>query len=351
MPATNRNGNTGLIERIAADPTAFSFFQIHRFLKLYTQPHLSRFGQARYLPVKYRTHLSLSFPANEVQDINIPAEVHAQDEDPPPPVEVFVNFLGLVGPSGVLPRHYTEELLLDRQLNRVDHAHQFFDMFNHRLIALFAAAWEKYRFYIPYEQGERKTFTRYLLDLAGMGTTGLFGRLSHDLPADKLPDYQILAYYSGIASQRPRCALNLGQLLGDYFDVPSRVEELVGTRMFIPPEQRTRVGVANSEIASTMVAGFTYWSRQSKCRVVIGPMPLQRYLGLLPGGSAHVALVALVRWFVGPTLAIEVQLILARDEVPEPKFERGGALRLGWTSWLKTKPFDRDPKGAALLIQ
>src|SRR5205823_4143592 len=57
-----------------------------------------------------------------------------------------------------------------------------FDLFNHRFISLFFRAWEKYRFYVPYERGEYAKaepdpFTLGLFSLVGMGVPQLRNRL------------------------------------------------------------------------------------------------------------------------------------------------------------------------------
>lgn len=55
-----------------------------------------------------------------------------------------VNFIGLTGPSGVLPRSYAE-LLIARRVGRDNSAQEFLDLFNHRIVALFWLAWAKHR--------------------------------------------------------------------------------------------------------------------------------------------------------------------------------------------------------------
>src|SRR4029077_1035792 len=96
-----------------------------------------------------------------------------------------VAFMGLTGPSGMLPRHYTELLIrLEKEEKGPERCalRDWFDLFNHRIISLFYRAWEKYRFYIPYERkeyslGEPDAFTRALLSLIGLGTPRLRDRL------------------------------------------------------------------------------------------------------------------------------------------------------------------------------
>ena len=114
--------------------------------------------------------------------------------------EMEVNFLGLVGPSGVLPQHYNE-LVIQRLRQYKDSAlRDFLDLFHHRTISLFYRAWEKYRFPVVYERTARSgrpmtrerehlDFTWYLHCLVGQGTPGLRGRLDVDDEA--------FLYYSG----------------------------------------------------------------------------------------------------------------------------------------------------------
>ena len=85
--------------------------------------------------------------------------------------------MGLTGPQGVLPLPYSA-LVVERMRERDTSMRDFFDIFNHRMISLFYQAWEKYRFTIPYERGERDRFSHHLLALIGLGTPGLQNRLA-----------------------------------------------------------------------------------------------------------------------------------------------------------------------------
>src|SRR5438445_9225836 len=93
--------------------------------------------------VGFRALNSLTFPASCIHDV-----VRAQDDGI---ATMLVAFMGLTGPSGVLPRHYTE-LMLERERKRDRAIAEFFDIFNHRAISLFYRAWQKYRVPIADEQ-------------------------------------------------------------------------------------------------------------------------------------------------------------------------------------------------------
>ncbi|MFN7137097.1 MAG: type VI secretion system baseplate subunit TssG [Thermomonas sp.] len=149
------------LERLHAQPGRFGFFQAVRLL--YSVHGFDGRGSgARPGPLRFTTPASLAFPPSELAAI-VDADGHQQ---------VCVNFLGLTGPSGVLPRHYTE-LLIARRLNRDRGAQDFLDLFNHRLVALFWLAWAKHRPEIGRQFGFHNSVLRYLEHIVGLGTPAL----------------------------------------------------------------------------------------------------------------------------------------------------------------------------------
>jgi type VI secretion system protein ImpH len=69
-------------------------------------------------------------------------------------------------------------------------------------------------------------------------------------------------------------------------------------------------------------------------------MSFQAFERFLPGGLALRQLGAIVRSCVGHELECDLQLIVARDEVPGIRLGRGA--RLGWSSWVATNCRSRD---------
>ena len=149
--------------------------------------------------VRFGAHAPVAFPASQIQELERP---------PDGPVRMRVNFMGLTGPLGVLPLMYSE-LVIERLRARDRTMRDFFDIFNHRMISLFYQAWEKYRFTIPYERGERDPFSHHLLALLGLGTPGLQDR--QDVADDSL------LFYSGLLSLHARSATALAAGAGGLF--------------------------------------------------------------------------------------------------------------------------------------
>ncbi len=338
MATTLRRIITSVVEKLHEEPWHFEFFEAVRILRL-----IHKFDQqgvntlSRF--VTYRTHLSLNFPASEIQDLKDVAQDSA--EIPAKPPTMTVNFMGLTGPSGVLPRHYTE-FLLDRRLHHKDEtAHRFFDLFNHRAITLFVEAWEKYRFYIGYERGQSQNTMRYLLDLVGMGTTGLQGRLQQ---ADQGIKDEMLAYYSGLHAQRPHSAVALAAILQDYYKVNVDVLQFQGRWLRLEPDQYTRIekkGMYN-KLGESAVIGEFVWDHQAKFRVRVGSLSKNTFDAFLPIGSAFIALKNYVDWYKALGQNYDVQLVLRKEEVPGCRLGDKGSTRLGWSTWLKHQPFVHD---------
>lgn len=330
---------TSVVQRLFADPPRFGFFQVVRLLRRLAQL-AGRGGRGPAAePVRFRTPLSLAFPASEVDSLEF-AKTETTGRDAPI-ADVTVNFMGLTGPLGALPSHYTE-MLIERQVRHRDRTpRDFFDLFNHRLIALFWRAWEKYHFYVGVEEGRKEGFSRYLLDIVGMGTAGLQNRLRGEHTG--LPD-RALAYYAGILGQRPYAAKSIERVLGDFLDAPARVEPLGGQWLRLPEREQTRLGRQQCRLADEAVLGDRVWDRQSTLRLVVGPVDRRKFDALLPPGHLHRALIEFLRFFAGVAHDLEIRVVLRKDDVPACEIGGGAAAPLlGWNTWIANRPFTRDP--------
>src|SRR5262249_20760026 len=151
----------------------------------------------------------------------------------------------------------------------------------HRLISLFFRAWEKYRFFIPYERREYALeepdpFTHGLFSLVGLGMKPLRRRLtvSAAKEVDGLRQEKFLAgvddfpllYSAGFLSHRPRCAVALEALLNDYFGLPIRVQQFQGQWLRLDSANQSRMGTegGNNQVGVNLVAGDRVWDVQNK---------------------------------------------------------------------------------------
>lgn len=356
MAATNWRDDSGLNRELFRVPYRFAFFQAVRLLEHRWRERAQRAGAIRHQPVghddlrlevvRFRAHPSLSFPSAAISQLREPGDAPATELETTH-AEMFVSFFGLTGPSGVLPRHYTE-LLLARIRDKDFALRDFLDLFNHRLISLFYRAWEKYRLPLGYERSqlddparEPDLATRSLYCLVGMGTAGLRGRLQFD--------DELLLYLSGHFAHYPRSAAALECLLWDYLEMPVRVEQLHGQWLSLDRADQTRMpnrldpAGRNNNLGVSAIVGERVWEIQSKFRLRIGPLTRAQFRALIPDGTTFRPLSQLTRLYVGPEFDFDVQPVLLGAEVPWARLADDPAdrPRLGWNTWVRTQPFDR----------
>jgi type VI secretion system protein ImpH len=305
-------------------PSAFGFFQAVRILESLRPDRagVGEFVDPSEEVARFSVRPSLAFPASEVHGLEI------RDDGP---ARMSVNFMGLTGPSGVLPHVYTQ-LVAERQRARDRATAEFLDIFHHRMISLFYRAWKKH--HVAASAGtEDDHFREYLLDLAGLGLKGMQGRLP---VAD-----DAMVFYLGLLGPQPRGAGALQQLLEDYFDVPVEVEQFVGAWHPVPLRDQFPVGAESGpadQLGLGALVGDEVWDAQARVRLRIGPLSRARFEEFLPTGGAHEPLRALVRFFSHDQFEFEVQLVLAGDEVQgfvlgaEPQSPQP----LGWSTWIRS---------------
>jgi type VI secretion system protein ImpH len=325
-----------ILETLAAEPFRFRFFQAVRLLAriMADRQPPGRFSNPAAEALRFGANPAVAFPASEIQALEL------KETGPSP---MTVNFMGLTGPTGVMPIAYSE-LALERLRAGDSAMRAFFDVFNHRAISLFYQAWEKYRFEIPYERGERDRFSHYVLALLGLGTPGLQDR--QDVPDDSL------LFYSGLLSLHTRSATGLQQVLADYFGVPVEIHQFVGAWYPVEVESQCSLGETggySEQLGLGAVIGDEVWDQQSRVRIRFGPLTLEQYMDFLPGREAYRHVRAFTRFYAAGEFDVEIQLVLRRDEVPRCELTAGEeGPQLAWTSWVKNAPFQRDPGDTVL---
>jgi type VI secretion system protein ImpH len=278
--------------------------------------------------VRFAVEPSIGFPPSQIHALDLPAEG---------PARMSVNFMGVTGPLGVLPHHYT--LLVAEQRRMKDGAlGDFLDMFHHRALSLFYRVWERNHVAVTYEKGEDRVHD-HLLDIIGMGLEGQRGLLPvHD---------DVLVFYTGLLAQQPRGAVALEQLIEDFFDVPVSIEQFVGGWYPVAPDDQCAVGEEadfSTQLGRGVVVGDEVWDQQVRVRVHLGPLTRAQYDRFLPNGAAHEKLRALLKLYSHDQFDWEIKLILKRADVPGCVLGADGdsPQRLGWSTWIRTGDFPRD---------
>lgn len=246
-----------------------------------------------------------------------------------------VNFLGLLGANGPLPRHLTE-YVRDRLRHEGDSTPQaFLDVFHHRMLCLFYRARASAEPAISLDRPDGDRYSVFVGSLFGIGSPGLRDR-------DRIGDFAKL-HFAGLLANRARPGAGLAGILRAYFSLPLRIEQFAGHWMRLDDDILSRLGSAerDNRLGSSMVLGRRAWDCQNRFGIVVGPVGYQDYQRFLPGGDSLKRLLDWVRMYCGLALDWEVQLILKKTELPPLRL--GGSTRLGWSTWLASAAPRRDP--------
>jgi len=319
-----------LLAALERAPHQFDFFQALRRLECAAadRPRLGESVHANDDAIRLGQEPSLAFA---------PRTLGALVRDPhgaAPRLDVL--FFGLFGPNGPLPLHLPE-YARDRLRQHHDPTFaRFADVFHHRLLSLFYRAWANAQPTVNLDRPGNDRFAAYVGSLIGLATPAMRRR-------DNVPDHAKL-YFSGRLASGARHPEGLKAMLEDFFGLPVTMEEFVGQWTEIPPGSRC---VLDDQPKSAVLGvdstiGSHVWDCQQTFRIVIGPLSLDDYRRLLPGGESLPMLVDLVRNYTGEELMWELRLVLHKEQAPPIRLEESG--HLGLTAWLEPEhlPTDAD---------
>jgi type VI secretion system protein ImpH len=322
-PAVDR-----LFDELASRPGRFDLFQALRRIEA-AHPERPRLGDAVRPgdePVRFTEEASLTFA---------PAAISGFDRTSVPP-RLQQRVFGFLGPNGALPIHLTE-YARERQLHHGDRTFAaFLNMLLHRFGLFFYRAWARANPVVNLDRLEGAPVLRHVGALVGLANDSVRER-------DALGDFAKL-HFVGRLGRSVRDADGLEAWVRLHFGVPVRVEQFCGHWMALDRSERSRLRRDGQHgLGRGAVLGGTVWDVQHKFRVVIGPLPWDRFTAMLPGGAPLDQFQAMVRQYVGFEFSWDLRLILRREDVPSWSLgRRAGVGLLGRTAWLNGRRGDAD---------
>jgi type VI secretion system protein ImpH len=313
-----------LFDALARAPWTFDFFQALRRIESVhaDRPRLGKAVRPADEPVRLSQEASVAFASSTLSAFE-------PDHRGGPRLEQ--RFFGLLGPNGPLPLHLTEYVRERVRLHRDHTLARFLDLFHHRMALLFYRAWAEARPTVHHDRLDDDRFAVFVGALAGYGSAATRSR-------DAVSDHA-KRFFVGHLARNARNAEGLASILSGYFRVPARIDQFLLDWLVLPRDQRTSLG-GQRRVSGMVALGAVVGSRvrdvQSRFRIVLGPLDFERFTDFLPGGRSLAALVDWVRNYVGFEFDWELQLVLARDEVPAIRLGQEG--QLGWTAWLGSRP-------------
>lgn len=327
MATEERGTSAHVSDRLWNEWYTFSFFSAVHLLETLS-PDKEKLGttlEPAKEAVRFTVKPGFSFPASDIANLSPGSEEG--------PAMLEVAFMGLIGPSGLLP-HWYNTLALARLRAKDTALTAFFDLFHHRLISLFYLAWKKHQFPVNFLPGAKDKLSGYLLSLCGLGTPKLTGRIGFA--------EESLSFYSGLLARMAPSGASISGTVAHFTDTEAVVEQFIPRKIALSEGDLSRLGQANSGLGRDYILGEYVWECQTKFRVRLGPLSLAQYTRLMPAGDMHKPTFSLVRYMVGIEYEFEISLCLKREEVPLCILGAAGGqggTRLGWSTWLKSPGF------------
>ncbi|WP_420457106.1 type VI secretion system baseplate subunit TssG [Rubrivirga sp.] len=297
-------------ERLFREGYLYDFFQAVRLLERDADgPAIGTTADARAEPVRIRPSDALTFPGADVRRI---------ERRPDGSADVVVTFGGLYGVDSPLAPSFHEPVTTDP--SRTAALRDFLDLFAGRLYAYLYRAWRKARPEVEPEVPARDA--RRFAALAGAAQAAPWTS-----PAPPLQ----LAAFAGRLSDRRRTADGLRALAEAFVGAPVRVIENVPRWMPVPT--RPSLGPSGPRLGANAPLGARVLDLTGKIRLQVGPVGMDQFQDLLPGGDGARTLAALVRLYARDSLSCEVELVLDAAAV-RPTMLGDGLGQMGRTAFV-----------------
>lgn len=255
----------------------------------------------------------LAFPAEDLAGVGT---------DGPRP-RIRAQFMGFFGPQGALPLNTTEEVLRWQDAGE-DAFVAFTDMLSARFYQLFFRAWSDAHAITQHDRPDQDRFQSYVGAVAGIGSPAF--RQHDDFPdIARLP---LVPVFGG----RVRSGVRLRQLLAGHFGVPVMVQEHVTSWLEFEPGDMRGLGRGGA-LGRDSYLGARLQSVNEKICIRLDLPDAETYRGFLPGQPRHGQLAALVYWYLGKCLDVDLALGLPRDRIPAATLGRDAAI--GWLAAMR----------------
>lgn len=274
--------------------------------------------------LRIKSRVFLSAPPSDIYDIQLPTNTVESK------TTIRINFLGLAGLQGPLPLPFTE-VIMDRLRRRDMATTDFLDIFNHRLASILHRIRKKHWVGLDQRSPHETLLGRDLLALNSMSSGFL---------KTQTVSAQAMLYYSGLYWQQPRSTAGLRQILSHYFNTKALIYSNQGGWVAIAPENWTHLGATNQALGSTAMIGTKVWDVNQNIKVQLGPLNIKEVQGFLKDGDAYPKLLEMLQLYLPTGYKFNINLVVKAQDVQVTKID--GKSKLGWTSWLLSKPATKD---------
>ncbi len=307
-------GNADRLSFLLERAGEFSFYQAVRWLERLSpgSPRLGHEGPPESESVRLRPSVSLSFPPADLEEIK-PQQFSDK-------IQITTTFFGLYGADTPLPYAYAEHIAQISSEHYGRRVRAYLDIFHHRLLSMLYRSWEKYR---PDATSEGRLDPLFARAISFIGYNRELG-----LGGDALPRLSEVR----LKVLRHRSASGLKFLLQKRLGYGVDIDQLVARTVQVPEDQLSRLGEANCELGSSLVAGRRIRDC-NKIRIKVEAEDFSMFSKLLPGKPDFSNIQEVMATYLHDETDHDVEVRLAAEKIPA--WELGsGSLALGESMWL-----------------
>ncbi|MFO0615517.1 MAG: type VI secretion system baseplate subunit TssG [Polyangiaceae bacterium] len=309
--------------QIEKDARRYAFFKLVYLLeRVYpSAPPVGHDGPVAAERVRIRPDASMAFPANDVSNVE-----RIKGGDGIERTRVTATFMGLYGSSSPLPNYFIEQVAQDEYQGQAQPVREILDLIHHRLYALIYRSWAKYRFGVSYRTKGDDVFTKRMFCAAGIDGFG-----GHTPPIERF----LFLRYAPLLAMKTRSARGLGLVLNELFGKTGvRIDQFIGAWTLIEKPYRNKIGVANSQLGTSLTIGRYVFDASSRYKIVLGPLDYNDYLAFLPGGHKRPLLRGVCSVFTRGMYDVMLELHVKPDAAPRFQLGAPRASTLKRTAWL-----------------
>ncbi len=330
-----------ILKELEQNPHRFDFLQVVRILSIHANAEQ---GADEF---KNRTIGVDNFPDREVIRFRTSPTlrnrsgpvVHCKlnNESGPLKSEITVSFLGLIGATGVLPRHYTQTVI-NRVKEKDNAMRDFFDLFHHRIISNFYRASLKYRLPLTYEVAQ---LNKQNEDPISNSLYSLVGFNNQPIRNQQIFADRAFVYYGGHFSDGLPTSVSLKNMLEEFAGLPVEILQFQFEWLYLDVADQSRLSNDSiGQLGSSIVIGERVGSIQNRFRIRMGPVNWKRFAELTPSGTDLNSIAQFVKTYVGIDFDFDFQISIRGEEIPPMILGDENSSQLGWTTWLNSAPPD-----------
>lgn len=291
-------------------------FDFYSAIRLLSSAGLQLGAQVAVIPNE-----ALIFPATVIEAIQVDPQTVDLKNANAIKIWMTINLLGLYGSTGCLPNYFNEQIF-DEQLDvfsfegELDENGQkisetlrpFLALLNERVYHFLYQSWAGTRLIEPLSD-DVTTYQSGLLSLVGLAAQHSFRSIL----------LQCVTFFA----HPTRSPWGLVQLLTHIFHLTVHIEEFIPKAIPRDPSSYSRLGGQWGHLGRSLILGTMMTTRALFFRIVLGPMLLDDFGALLPGGIVHQLLIDVVKLYVPMHLEYEINLVLDSKELPRLEWRLG----------------------------